>query len=452
MSAPSSCPGASTPGSVQILDISYVKPSHPTQSLHFYLPSADTFFNSIGYFRDVLFYSAPADLNGSNFCSIPCLKRGLSTALVNFYPVAGRLFEDAAAGSLTIDCNDAGIEFVEAVADYNFREVEKKGFPILDFYDELARFSGVTGHPPDAPLLSIQVTQFQDGGGVAIGFAASHVVFDGHSFWYFLNAWGQCCRGQGVSVPPFLARAVMKPECWLNGSEVPKESPLIDVELPTHDPAKGYHRVMHFSSSVVQHLKQSAIKESGNKAISSLQAVMAFVWKRIIAAQDFPPDQKICLNFAGDVRLRLRPSLTKAYFGNAVEPVYVYATAADLLSEGIGAAATRINESLKVLDDQAFLMERLKIDRVQEFQAILDDAITGSTNFLFLTHGSKFPVYDVDVGMGRPVAARPPTIHSDGIVYVYPSREQGGIDICVFFSILETLKAFLQIPSPCIDI
>ncbi|KAI5073399.1 hypothetical protein GOP47_0011412 [Adiantum capillus-veneris] len=451
MSAPSSSPGASASGSVQILDISYVKPSHPTQSLHFYLPSADTFFKSIGYVRDVLFYSAPGDENPS--FSIPALKHGLSTALVDFYPVAGRLFEDFAAGSLTIDCNDAGIEFVEAIADYDFCELEKKGFPILDFYGGLTRFSHVVGHPPDAPLLSIQVTHFRDGGGVAIGFAASHVVFDGHSLWYFLNSWGQCCRGQGVSTPPLLVRALLKHACWLNSSEVPKvDSFPMNIVLPTHGPAKGYHRVMHFSSNVVQQLKETAVEESGNKSISSFQAVMACVWKRITAAQDLQPDQKMCINFAGDVRQRLRPSLTKAYFGNAVEPVYVYATAADLSKEGIGTVATRMNESLKVLEDQAFLMERLKINREEEFQAVLDEAMKGSTKFLFLTHGSKFPVYDVDVGMGRPVAVRPPTIYSDGIVYVYPSRERGGIDICVFFASLQILNAFLAIPAPCMDI
>ncbi|KAI5073400.1 hypothetical protein GOP47_0011413 [Adiantum capillus-veneris] len=306
MSAPSSSPGASASGSVQILDISYVKPSHPTQGLHLYLPSADIIFKSFGYIRDVLFYSSPGDENPS--FSIPALKHGLSTALVDFYP-------------------------------------------------------DIRG----TSLLSNQVTHFRDGGGVAIGFAASHVVFDGHSLWYFLNSWGQCCRGQGVPTPPLLVRALLKHECWLNSSEVPKvDNPPMNIVLPTHGPAKAHFKQLWHASG----------KESLQRKICNLIRRCAYNLQEISG------------------------------FSHGEE----------------------------------------------EFQAVLDEAMKGSTKFLFLIHGSKFPVYDVDVGMGRPAAVRPSTIYSDGIVYVYPSRERGGIDICVFFASLQILNAFLAIPAPCIDI
>ncbi|KAI5080806.1 hypothetical protein GOP47_0003989 [Adiantum capillus-veneris] len=360
------------------------------------------------------------------------------------------------AGQLTIDCNDAGVEFVEAVTDHNFLELEDAQFPILELYDGLARVSHHIHHESleDAALLSIQVTKFKDGAGIAIGVAASHVVFDGHSLWYFLKAWGECCRKERVSLPPLHVRSVLKPECLLEKSKLPtsvKYVPPTPV-LPKRPLERGHHRVLHFDASIVQQLKQTAIRESGNSCVTSFQAVMACVWKRVIAALDLSPQHKVCMNFKADLRQRLRPALTEAYFGNALDTLYVNATAGELMQEGVGAIAARIHETIKVLDDQAYIRQRLAVSKEAELDQLLSEVIQGVTQAMFVHHGSKFPVYQVDVGMGKPVAARAPTIHSDTSVVIYPGKGLGSIDVCVRFTKLQNFEAFLSIASPSLDI
>ncbi|MCO5568173.1 hypothetical protein L7F22_021869 [Adiantum nelumboides] len=388
-------------------------------------------------------------------CNIQSLKAGLSLALVDFYPVAGRLCRNV-AGQLTINCNDAGVEFVEAVTDHSFHELYNAHFPILDFYDGLARVSHYLQHESleDAPLLSIQVTKFKDGAGIAIGVAASHVVFDGHSLWYFLKAWGECCRKEGISFPPFHVRSVLKPECLLEKSKLPTKVDLVlpAPVFPKHRPERGHHRVLHFDAATVQQLKHTAIRESGISHVSSFQAVLAFVWKRVVASLDLSRQHKVCMNLKADLRKRLRPALTEAYFGNALDTLYVIATAGDLIDEGVGAIASRIHETIKVLDDQAYIWQRLAISKEAELNQLLSEIIQGVTQVMLVHHGSKFPVYQVDVGMGKPVAARPPTIHFDTSVVVYPGKELGAIDVCVRFTKLQNFQTFLAIESPSFDI
>ena len=64
--------------------------------------------------------SRPADLKGA-------IRAALAEALVYYYPVAGRLREDA-GGKLVMDCTAEGVAFVEADADVR---LEDFGEPLL---------------------------------------------------------------------------------------------------------------------------------------------------------------------------------------------------------------------------------------------------------------------------------------------------------------------------------
>ena len=79
---------------------------------------------------------------------------------MDFYPIAGRLStkESGETGRLEIDCNDGGVEFVEASIDVAFENLEKDDFRHRNFFKELvptrdgSKYQNYRG-----PLFSVQV-------------------------------------------------------------------------------------------------------------------------------------------------------------------------------------------------------------------------------------------------------------------------------------------------------
>ena len=88
------------------------------------------------------------------------LKRSLSLVLVDFYPIAGRLStkESGETGRPEIDCNDGGVEFVEASIDVAFENLEKDDFRHRNFFKELVPTRDGSKHQNyQGPLFSVQV-------------------------------------------------------------------------------------------------------------------------------------------------------------------------------------------------------------------------------------------------------------------------------------------------------
>ena len=113
------------------------------------------------YNRRLLFYP---NLTSSDVDrAIRTLKQSLSAVLVHYYPWAGRLALDP-NGRLVIDCNDAGVEFVEARVDTPMDEIGREGFPMMPLYDHLSPVVDHRGSSQlyTSPLLSIQVPQTEN--------------------------------------------------------------------------------------------------------------------------------------------------------------------------------------------------------------------------------------------------------------------------------------------------
>ncbi|MCO5579148.1 hypothetical protein L7F22_033001 [Adiantum nelumboides] len=208
------------------------------------------------------------------------------------------------------------------------------------------------------------------------------------------------------------------------------------------------------TNHTVQQLKQQAIQESGNSSISSYQAVLASVWKTVVAAQKLPPEQKVCLYLKADLRKRLSPALPPTYFGNALEAVSVKTTAADVTGESKGEVAARIRKAVDVLNDEEYIRGRMAKCKGEEFMQLMGELKSGKAHVLYVIHGPRLPIFDVDMGMhmGRPLAVRPATILSDPIMFVYPGQEKGSIDACVRFTSSQTLHNFLSMASPFVAI
>ncbi|KAK9284173.1 hypothetical protein L1049_023341 [Liquidambar formosana] len=359
-----------------------------------------------------------------------------------FAPLAGLLAatqNDDNTTSFFIQCNNAGAEFTHAVAD---------GVAVADILNPVYvprivhsffPLNGVTNFEGTSkPLLAIQVTELVDG--IFIGCTMNHVVADGTSFWHFFNSWAEISRGSDhVSDPPVL------PRWFLDGTDRP-----IRLRLP-HDEQlyKKFalppleERVFHFTKEKIAELKAKANAEtaggSANNQISSLQALLAHVWRAVTRGRNLKPDQFIQYRLVVGARPRLNPPLSSHYFGNAVRGGIVRIKAGELVENGLGYAALKMKEVVASQTDETI---RNYLECWAQNPKLLTLSSMIPENGLITGSSPRFNVYGTDFGWGRPVAVRSGAGNkTDGKMTVFPGVEEGSVDIeaCLLAETLEAI-------------
>ncbi|KAL1566316.1 hypothetical protein AAHA92_01943 [Salvia divinorum] len=363
---------------------------------------------------------------------IPHLKTSLSRTLDFFPPLAGRLattaHEDGTI-SFFLDCNNAGVEFVHALAAATSASdiLEPKYIPKI-----VSSFFADIGTPNSEcvsrPLLAVQVTELVDG--VFIACTANHVAVDGVSFWHFFNSWSEICRGSDtISKTPIFESSVRNRPLRLppleKSSSVPPPPPLLE-------------RVFHFTKQTLSNLKAKANSEADIDNISSLQALVSHIWRGVSR-------QRYSGIGLGDLRgredplvlavgLRARIPLPEGYFGSAVINAEMKMRAGELVQKGIGHAAARINELVARHTKEAIIKT---MGDWGNCPAVLR---RGTFSFV-ISSLPRHDVYGNDFGWGKPVAVRSgPRQKFDGKITVFPAAEGGGIDVEVCLE-PETLRA-----------
>ncbi|XWS22691.1 hypothetical protein CRYUN_Cryun29cG0057900 [Craigia yunnanensis] len=148
---------------VEVIARDTVKPSSSTpdhlRSLQF------SFLDQIAtpvFMPMVFFYPIDSDVNVGNFNITERLKKSLSETLTLFYPLAGRVKDNA-----FIDCNDEGVHFVQARVKCQLSDVIRQPEP-----NQLNKLLPYELNNVGDLILAIQVNLF-DCGGMAIGVCLS---------------------------------------------------------------------------------------------------------------------------------------------------------------------------------------------------------------------------------------------------------------------------------------
>ncbi|KAL6509321.1 hypothetical protein OROGR_022631 [Orobanche gracilis] len=422
---------------------------------------------------------------------ISLLKISLSRTLTHFPPLAGRLTTDE-SGSVYIDCNDAGVEFIHADgssiqvrdlmggAEGDVPEAVKWCFA----FDQVVSYDGHF-----RPILAVQVTELADG--VFIGFSVNHAVADGTSFWNFYNTFAELNRGvEGISrTPDFTRRSVLISTAVL---KLPDGGPKVTFsdETPIRE------RIFRFSRASILKLKakvniiNSQWEESGcapvaelmgkhsndtlrfldgrvtapltllrnaastnsTSEISSFQSLCALLWRGITRARKLPASKTTTFRMAVNCRHRLEPNLEPLYFGNAIQSIPTYAPAGDVLAEDIRWCAEELNKNVSAYDNCAVRKY------IEDWERAPRCFPLGNFDGGMITMGSspRFPMYDNDFGWGRPVAVRSGRANKfDGKISAFPGREGGGsIDLEVVLAPetmagLESDPEFMQYVTLC---
>ncbi|KAL0669613.1 hypothetical protein Bca4012_032317 [Brassica carinata] len=339
---------------------------------------------------------------------IPRLKAALSTALDIYFPFAGRLVkvnnpEDNTV-SFYIDCNGSGAKFIHAKAE---------SVSVNDLLQS------------HEPLLALQVTEMKDG--VFISYGYNHMVADGSSFWSFFHSWSRICQtGSG-----FNFQSLVLKDWFLDKIDYPIHIPVSEMETPPNCETSTKERVFHFTRKKITYLKAKANEEIGSadSKISSLQAVVAYLWLSIMRHSGLNREEMTQCKIAADMRRRLVPPLKKECFGNVTALAVATTNVGELLDHGIGWTALQISKTVRSQTNISYKtfaenwVRNVKIPKIGVGSRLADHS-------LIVAGSPWFEVYDHDFGWGKPIAARAgPGNGIGGLLVMFRGVEEGTIDV-----------------------
>ncbi|KAK1606395.1 hypothetical protein QYE76_030068 [Lolium multiflorum] len=249
---------------------------------------------------------------------VETIKRGLSQALVHYYPVAGRLAVGATAGELVINCTANGVSFVAASANCALKDVQDLSDPSLK--EELAVFYPAANGlcRSSDPLVLMQVTVFSCGGFV-LGLTLNHAVADGVGMAQFLQAIGELSRGlPSPSVVPIRqddSLILIPPPVFTKflqymGSIQPSQMAVLNIAV---------------KSSLISHIKEKYASMNPGRRCSAFDAVAAVLWRCRTRATMSDPDALNVLLFIASARKYA--GAKEGYYGNCLMVQLVSATA-----------------------------------------------------------------------------------------------------------------------------
>ncbi|KAL0314959.1 UNVERIFIED_CONTAM: putative acetyltransferase [Sesamum angustifolium] len=367
------------------------------------------------------------------------LKASLERTLHFFSPLLGRLAttksDDGSTTCFFIDCdniNENGAVFIHATAlDTNLS--------VADILDSSTYVPEIV--PSFFPLKGTRCS-------------INHLLVDATSFWHFFNSWAEISRGDHVNLVhdpisklPILNRDQLTLD--LVGSsdiKIYNEYLILDKVSAAHEsPCLLRDRIFHFTKESVAELKARANKEvvESKGQISSLQAVIAHVWRSIIRCRSAMNSgtQETTFEIPIGARQRLNPRLPEEYFGNSVFPGIVTTEAWKILENGLGWTSRQIHKMVASANGpdkvKEFYMSWIKKPNFLQLDGL-------PSNHFILINSPRFDVYGNDFGWGKPVAARSGRANGfDGRITIYGGFEKGSLEIeaCLF---PETLSALVN--------
>ena len=451
-------------GGVEIVSRRMVKPDYQTSSLPrepetIHLTPWDLRRVTVDYIQKGVVLPKPQ----AGAHAVEHLASSFARAVGRFYPLAGRFTVATAATaddgpsslqpSLTISllCSDDGAEFVHAVAPgVTVADITGPLHVIPRVVWSFFPLSGMLGEDavvdPSRPLLAAQVTELADG--LVVAMSLNHGAADGTTFWDLFNAWSDISRSGGAAngdistVPP-------PPNRWfLDGCTVPIPLPFARVE----DIARRFEYPpvqecsLRFSSESVKKLKAKANAEmaTGTATISSLQAVLAHLWRAVCRARGLAPDQETTCALPVGCRTRVK-GMPQGYLGNAVTRVAGRSTVGEILGHGrLGWAAWLLNQAVASVDE-ASVKDELAAWAANPSFKYLSEYGRFPPAAMVVTGSPRFDVYGNDFGWGRPVAVRSGAGNKvDGMVTVYEGGGGTGsmeLEVCLAPDALARLVA-----------
>lgn len=331
------------------------------------------------------------------------IREALARALVPYYPLAGRIREEAGR-KIVVDCEAQGVMFVDADADLtaeDFGDVQSPPFPCFEQF--ILEATSVAGVEPviDRPLLYIQVTRLKCGGFI-FGQRFCHCVVDAPGGMEFEKVICELARGEaGPSVPPAWGREMFMARDPPNPTYPHPEysDPAGGADRMLSTPASDMSRVpFFFGPREIAGLRQRAPPHVGRT--SRFELVAACIWLGRTAALGYGADEEVRLSFIVNARGRPDVPLPEGFYGNAFAYSVAATTAGELCAGGLGYALELVKKAKSAVTyDYLLSVADLMVLRGRPLFALARTYIVSDVSHA----GFK----SVDFGWGAPVYGGP---------------------------------------------
>ncbi|VAH24837.1 unnamed protein product [Triticum turgidum subsp. durum] len=446
-------------GGVQIISRRMVKPEYqrsspPPEPETVHLTPWDLQRITMGYSQNgVLLPKPPASMH-----AVEHLASSFARALGRFHPLAGR-FAVAPAGSgdgltISLRCGDQGAEFVHAaapgvaVSDISgpLRVIPRVAW---SFFPLNGMLSTDAAADPSRPLLAVQVTELADG--VFVAMSLSHAAADWTTFWDLFNTWSEISRNKSD-----MSTAAPLERWFHDGCPVPIPLPFAKVQ----DMARPFEYPpvqecsIRFSPESIKKLKEKANAEMAGTAtatISSLQALLAHLWRAVCRARGLAPDVEAKLTLPVGCRTRVK-GIPQAYMGNALTSGVARHPVGEILGDGrLGRTARLVNRAVASVDEASVRAELAAWPHNPSFSRVAVGGCGGDRAAVMMGGSPRFDVYGNDFGWGRPVGVRTgPGDKEDGLITVFEDGGGAGgmeVEVCLAPDVLARLVADEELMS-----
>ncbi|XP_066378469.1 benzyl alcohol O-benzoyltransferase-like [Miscanthus floridulus] len=326
-----------------------VRPSAPT-------PRETKLLSDIDDAEGMRFYSSGIHLYRANPAKAGqdparVVREALARALVLYYPLAGRLREEAGR-KLVVDCAAQGVMLAEADADLtadDFGDVKCPPFPCFEQF--ILESTTVAGVEPvvDRPLLYVQVTRLKCGGFI-FGQRICHCVVDAPGAMQFEKAICEFARGATEALPSvtpswgremFMARQQPRPSYPHLEYREPAGGAETD-RMMTTPPGDMVRVPFFFGPREIAGLRQRA---PPGMRCSRFELVAACIWRSRTAALEYAPDEEVRLSFIVNARGRPEIPLPEGFYGNAFAYSVAATTAGELCGGDLGFALDLVRKA-----------------------------------------------------------------------------------------------------------
>ncbi|KAG5605890.1 hypothetical protein H5410_027382 [Solanum commersonii] len=371
---------------VSIISEKLIKPSSPTcptKRWHKLSLIDQAFSNS--YIPFSLFYTKDA-ISKNNTQISQLLEESLSKILSIYYPYAGRLKDNT-----TVDCNDAGAEFVQVRIDCLISETlnwHNTAIEDLLFPQGLPWSNCTTGG-----LVVVQLTYFNCGG-IAISMCISHKIGDGCSGYNLFRDWSEITSDpNNFSIPSlhYVEQSVFPPP-----SSGPFLSPLFMSNK--HDCVQ---RRYIFSNEKLLNLKNTVAAESEVQNPTRTEVVSALIFKCAVRAAKarsgiFQPSSMVQA-----VDLRAQVGLPPNAIGNLLTICPTSITNNEE-SMTISKLVSEMRKSKELVYKRDNINDNMFVALLLELAKSKQEYHDNGPNAYQITSLVKFALHEIDFGWGKP--------------------------------------------------
>ncbi|XP_037489872.1 uncharacterized acetyltransferase At3g50280-like [Triticum dicoccoides] len=452
-------------GGVQIISRRMVKPEYQKSSVSpepqtIHLTPWDLRRITVGYSQEgVLLPKPPAS-------AVQHLASSFTRALGRFYPLAGRFAVAPAASAgapqgltISLRCGDEGAEFIHAVApgvDVSDISGPLRVIPrvVSSFFPLNGMLSTDAAVDPSRPLLAVQVTELADG--VFVAMSLSHAAADGTTLWDLFNTWSEMSRSGDDNI--FTAAPLPPFERWFHDGcpvAIPLHFAKVQNMARRFECPPVQECSIHFSPESIKKLKAKANAEMAGTAtatISSLQALLAHLWRAVCRARGLAPDRETRLVLPVGCRTRLK-GIPRGYVGNAISGAAARQPVGEILGDGrLGWTAWLLNRVVASVDEATVTEELVAWSKNPSLRYAPD--LGGDPAIVVVSGSPRFDVYGNDFGWGRPLGVRTgPGNKLDGLITVFEDGGGAGgmeLEVCLAPHALASLIADQELMNPSV--